>query len=579
MPKLSDFVVTSGRSTSGGVPGASIPSGTIITPQPTSNDNISAGDIVTLSNDNNAYWATDPNNTYATQIRPIFNALTQNWPTFKAPASVLGGLAAFGSDCSDWCRLTNGNIVVVNSSGSQQASAGNFFNFTILDTYGNVVQAKQTVNIGGYCNYAYVPTVCALPNGGFCISGASSQDGSYVTPWAAFFTTSTTTPTVVQLDPQQVVSGSMIRVNCVGLSNGYVAFSWCAYSVTSSAGTAKGPGCKSSIWNPNTATVVVNTFAVNASTTALTEGYSGYRALSFAGGYAVPYSPAAGSVYYVCLFDNTGTQIGVITCNAPTSMPNILGATLQNGNLAFVAAPSNSASISYVIVATNGSAVQPAKTLALATGQGGNSQFTLSGGQGAFGGFFIGASDTSGKIGYAVIDQTGSVLANTYIGTSGVSSNFSPNGIMATQDGGAILGGLSVLGSAYKIAPTTYAYSVSASVTYGGSYHLKLIPLIPNWGTSHPLSCPFIAICDSYVMVGAAQVPQAVPVGVASAAAAAGTNVQIATSGQVYTRLTLVQTTYNCDARSNNPPGQQMSIVGNVATLNGFQRSSPRSIN
>jgi hypothetical protein len=529
-----------------------------------SNDNISAGDIVTLGGDGNAYWATDPANPLSA-LRPIFNAVATNWQQVVATQNI--GNASYGSyGGSNYAQatLTNGNTVLVYGQSGTTGPA-----FMVMNALGQVIVNSTSVGLAG--TIANIVAVGALAGGGFVIAGFSGTATTYTAQFAIYSNSGTLVTSLTNADPTTSWS-SGYRVNVIPLINGNFALSWGGGSVNS--GTA---GYKTAVFSP-TGSVVTAPFTLSSTTGS--EANDGFNSCPLSGGgYVVGYAASGGSAQYAVL-SAAGSLLTTASAGGATSPSGIVVAPTSTGGFVGASGQGSSTTLAYGNWTGSGSAIGTGTS----TVSGGVSSVSISTLQG--GGFIVASAySASTSTSVTVLSNTASVLkAPTVVNTLGY-SNFNKVAVYGTPDGGAVVANAyTTPAGSYltRIASVTYAATTSVLNTTAGGVSMILFPIAPTFGVSSLYSSGFWifgsmgGVPNLTAMLATA--PVQVPIGIAAASAAPGSNVRVIVNGTVSTRLTLKQP-FNVDARCNTPPGQAMNITGNVATLQGLQRTTLRNIN
>jgi hypothetical protein len=178
--------------------------------------------------------------------------------------------------------------------------------------------------------------------------------------------------------------------------------------------------------------------------------------------------------------------------------------------------------------------------------------------------------------GYAMVNASGALVGSATLATS-TSSIGQFIALMGAPDGGAValygvssalymqkLGATGALVGSALLAPGTYAsYGQVTLVSYGTTATFALTTAMPTAISA--------TLWSDALMVARA------PVGVALSAPSGG-NVAVQISGSMTTRLSFSQS-WNCNYNGLAAPGQRMSVVGNLAVMQGLQAASPIQIN
>lgn len=527
MPQLSDFL-SNFSGVSSGLASA--------TTSLQANEPIVQGDIVVQASDGLAYYAVDQNLPFAS-MRPI----TQGVAAYNQQVLATTTLSAVSSVNSVTFPLVSGN------TGLVYTQANKVF-YTVLGVNGAVVTAPLTL-VTDYAT-GYPVTAVPLSGGGFALAYTNVSSipalaifgdaGGVVSASAAIGTATIATTAPLKLCQ---LSGGKIVIHFLSTSSFYIAM----YSATGTPSLAP--------------TVVPKGGAMTLCGTGFVLGFGGGTGSSAA---ATVYSSLGASVGTVTSTTTvTGSVVGAVNILAiPLSNGNAailvyygLDASSVTGMVGLIISPTG-ASVSNAISMFSGSGIPVAQATPLADG--GFAAFQCAGIL-----FAQRVSAAGALVGSAVtIDNTVSMTSTSLVRAA------------ALSDGGMAVAYAAAAG-AIKLARLTPAFLLAATATT--TTVLSDNPVI----VSAQLSLPAPPTTSLFLIAGATTsgvkfgifssvVLACQPIGVAKATTASAGSVPVQILGAAQTRLTF-QTPYAVDARASNPPGQKMSVAGNLAILNGVQ--------
>jgi hypothetical protein len=541
MPSLSNFISATGLPTAFTTLNAG--------------ENVSLGDIIVQGADGNGYYAVDPSLPNA-NLRPISQA-TSEYGVTVVPATTASSTASTNSVSF---VLSNGNIGIVYAQGA------NLY-FSAIGPSGTVAVAPVLLSSTYSAAYGVVNAI-PLSVGGFAVAFVSYPSTNNYYPMLGIFSNSGAavgapitlyagtlgggTGFTFQMPLCQISNGDIVVLYRTALSGSDFTSYFSIYSSTGSTVVA------STLLN-----AIAETTAV-LSVTALGTGF-------------VVGSNSNGEFACALVYSSTGqfTTSLTSTVGIGGNEPNAYAVALPNGNVLIYCTNWNSTDylVTFLIVSPTGTLVSGGESITFGTS--GNAVATAVPLSGSGFALFV-AYNTTGVIGY-IFNSSGvmtvgpvTVAAGTgFTAASLVDASLMSNGNIAVTYAVAATDEATLI----ALNPTTLA-PVGSPLTIGivsdnpivHSYAISFA-MQPNAFTfliagASASGLQFIAYCS--------EVQACTPVGVATTAAVEGTAIPIQALGAVTTRLTFAKP-YSINAQANTPPGQEMSVVGNLAILKGIQ--------
>lgn len=497
---------------------------------------IAKGDVVVQGADGNAYWAQDPSKPYAA-LRPIVQATASAIVSLLAVATgtaIIGAPALF--------TLSNGNIGVI------YAMSGGALFFTAFGVDGATavapIQLASDVNPTGA---GQALAAIALTGGGFAVAYRG-------TTYAKIGIYSNAGVVVQALTNVTAINGGNYGFSLAQCSGGNVVLFYAGgYAVYSSTGA-----------------VVLAYGAVSGLTASTSVAYAVYPSGT---GFAIFGNFTISSTAYAtaAFFSSAGALASTVNSGVTCAAGNVgLSTLLSNGNIAVaVFTGSTGSSVTGAIISA--SSVVGSFAITNATNCYGAALAPFGAGGVVVGTVF--GSGNEGPVTAYQIGATGGVVGSA-ITLYGSSSTAVPGLLQAAamSDGGVVFSFVASGTTSFaRVSPSFTA--LASSTTLATSAPSNMVASPPTSVTAPPNSPTFIIATGATSLslsIMASYVQPAQPVGVASAAVAASSPVTAQTLGGGSTRLTFAKS-YSVDARTNTPPGQHMSIVGNLAILNGIQ--------
>lgn len=493
---------------------------------------IAQGDVIVQASDGQAYYAVDPAQNFAS-LRPIARAVAAYCSQLVATTT----LTATSSSNSTTIALSNGNVGLI------YAQSTNLY-FAAVGADGNVAVAQtQLVN-----DYASKATAIGLAGGGFAVSYVGS--GGY--PRFAIFSSTGAVVSAAANIQATTANSAAYGPQLVQMTGGNIV----AYYVTTG-------GYGFAIYTP-AGTVAVAPTAVA----------SGLAITACGTGFAIGYFAGANSVGATA-YSASGVAQGNVT--ATTSLSNsgsasILAATLSSGNAVFTlyngANPGTVTGMVGLIISPSGAAV--VQNINLFSGNGIPIAQLASLSDGGFAVFYGGTTLFGQRVSAAgtavgstvTLDSSAAMVATSILRAS------------AQSDGGITVAYAAAAG-AIKLLRMTAAFTLSAAPVTTTVNSDNPLPVAAQLSLAPPPSTTIFLIAGatgSGVQCGvfSSVMMACQPVGVAKAGVPAASPVNIQVLGAAQTRLTF-KSMYAVDARGNTPPGQKMSVLGNLAILTGVQ--------
>lgn len=550
-----------GRYTSNGSSGTS---GTSVTPAITTTvvagEAISAGDLVTLSEDNLAYYAVEPRLPGAA-VRPVYRPVAATNVAVTPVTTVSNSIATNYNNNIAQAVLSNGNVVLVWVESSSPYNV----RFGIYNNFGQLQGAIGTV--GTTPSSSSEISVAAIPSGGFVIAYCSSTDPK--------FSIFNNLGAVIVAQTSVQSSGNNSRsVAVTVLSNGNIAI---AYLIQNS--TIYEPSY--AVFSP-AGTVVKAAASLNTPTAQSSSVHAVDMCALVGGGFVVSYYIAPG-VVNCRRIDNVGTyqgsEIAVFTAFGVINGFSYLKALTGGGFV--VGAYANNTTFRASVY--NASGVLQ------------GSQITLDSAASYYFGALAIVSFSSGNWS-AIWNTQNQVRAQSFSATGTAtggavilfSSSYNYGAVVAAvsaSDELAIIAGITSGSNPANLIVTDSALNVKSlgsTSDFGNlSSSLILASYFPFSAFSSTASSLFVTSVNGSNLVSGVRtgyVPACVPMGVAIAGAPKGGSVPVQITGNTTLRTGFTQP-FSIDTNGNLPPGQRMSIIGNQAILQGMQGAQRRSIN
>jgi hypothetical protein len=508
---------------------ASSASSTPITASLTSNDTIQLGDVVSLGSDGNLYAVNDP-------TVPGLSAVQK--PAYLSSSlsvqAIPGASAALGAGNVQPVLLTNGSCATLNMNTASGAP------YTVqVDIVSQSGAITGPITIATTANMT-LGCLVALAGGGFAVVYASATNH----PMFAIYSNTgalVVGPTAVDANNAYSVIQA-IALTGGGFAVFYMTSGGPFFAVISAAGSVGTP-----------ANFETNIASANQMSCAALTG----------GGFVLV-------AYDAYTWAKTYTAAGALVASNTTAMSTLLSNycwATSNGGFAVAGITSNSQLLllffNSACVLQTQNAVQPVMG---GYYYGGLAGATLTNGNFVFAWVLLGSNTSyvTSTINVGVYTPTGTASGGASFGAGTANSE---TAIVGTTDGGALIH--------YSVGTTAYA----AKLTAAGALSGTAVATASAAGSGANNSVQFVSFGSSvvgrilngnYVSFYTAYNVSRVPVGVAMNAASVGQSAAVQISGSATTRLTFSQS-WNCSYQGNSPPGQMMSVIGNLAVMQGLQ--------
>lgn len=545
-----------GRYTSNGSSGSS---GTSVTPAITTTvvagEAISAGDLVTLSEDNLAYYAVEQRGAGAL-LRPVYRPTSAS-NVAVAPVTSAGAVSSsYNYNNIGQAVLSNGNVVLTWVDGNAPYNA----RFAIYNNLGQLQGAIGT--LGSAYSSANDIAVAAIPTGGFVVAYCSATDPKFVV-------LNNQGAIVVGQTSVQSTGNNSRSVGVVVLPNNNIVITYLIQNPT--------------YWAPNYAVFSIAGAVVKAATSLSAPTTQSGSA------HAVDVCALSGGGFVVSYYLPTG----IVNCRRVDNTGNFQGA-----EIAALSGLGGINGYSYVKSLNTGGfvvgAFAPNTTYKASVYDGSG---VLQGSQ-----ILLDSMASSNGWTFAIVNFSSGNWAAIWI-SQGVlkAQSFSASGV-------SIVGPVTLPITPYQFSAISAAVSANDELTIGygsnssnlslvvtdSALNVKSMASTSDFGSSvtiynilmsyfpvsvfsSPINTLFVTT-NGFAGVRTGYIPSCIPLGVAIASAPKGGSVPVQITGNTTLRTGFNQPFF-IDTNGNLPPGQRMSIIGNQVILQGIQGAQHRSIN